>query len=70
ATYRRLAAAVTEDLAARYGGHPALTMWHINCFHEQPATPPLHAATPAPSRNGCRTPCPGAGCGASAPPPR
>ncbi|MEV6616188.1 beta-galactosidase [Streptomyces sp. NPDC051051] len=30
ATYRRLAAAITEDLAARYGGHPALTMWHIN----------------------------------------
>ncbi|MGC5564571.1 beta-galactosidase [Streptomyces sp. FR-108] len=30
ATYRRYAAAVTEDLAARYGGHPALTMWHIN----------------------------------------
>ncbi|MFF3320564.1 beta-galactosidase [Streptomyces sp. NPDC003035] len=28
--YRRYAAAVTEDLAARYGGHPALTMWHIN----------------------------------------
>lgn len=30
ATYRRYAAAITEDLAARYGGHPALTMWHIN----------------------------------------
>ncbi|MER6784973.1 beta-galactosidase [Streptomyces sp. NPDC000658] len=30
ATYRRLAAAITEDLAARYAGHPALTMWHIN----------------------------------------
>ncbi|WP_328447474.1 beta-galactosidase [Streptomyces sp. NBC_00386] len=30
AVYRRLAAAVTEDLAARYAGHPALTMWHIN----------------------------------------
>ncbi|MGW5971575.1 beta-galactosidase [Streptomyces sp. NPDC055186] len=30
ATYRRHAAAVTEDLAARYAGHPALTMWHIN----------------------------------------
>jgi beta-galactosidase len=30
AAYRRLAAAVTEDLAARYAGHPALTMWHIN----------------------------------------
>lgn len=30
ATYRRHAAAITEDLAARYGGHPALTMWHIN----------------------------------------
>ncbi|MBW8738430.1 MAG: beta-galactosidase [Streptomyces turgidiscabies] len=30
ATYRRYAAALTEDLAARYGGHPALTMWHIN----------------------------------------
>ncbi|MFI0232825.1 beta-galactosidase [Streptomyces sp. NPDC017086] len=30
ATYRRYAAAVTEDLAARYAGHPALTMWHIN----------------------------------------
>ncbi|MDX3838502.1 beta-galactosidase [Streptomyces europaeiscabiei] len=29
-TYRRYAAAITEDLAARYGGHPALTMWHIN----------------------------------------
>ncbi|MGW0706988.1 beta-galactosidase [Streptomyces sp. NPDC002643] len=30
ATYRRHAAAITEDLAARYGTHPALTMWHIN----------------------------------------
>ncbi|WP_392962225.1 beta-galactosidase [Streptomyces sp. LN245] len=30
AVYRRSAAAVTEDLAARYAGHPALTMWHIN----------------------------------------
>ncbi|MDG9720510.1 beta-galactosidase [Streptomyces sp. DH24] len=30
ATYRRHAAVVTEDLAARYAGHPALTMWHIN----------------------------------------
>ncbi|CAM5427323.1 hypothetical protein SALBM217S_02965 [Streptomyces griseoloalbus] len=30
ATYRRLAAAITEDLAARYAGHPALTLWHIN----------------------------------------
>ncbi|MFF3415556.1 beta-galactosidase [Streptomyces sp. NPDC002698] len=30
AVYRRHAAAVTEDLAARYAGHPALTMWHIN----------------------------------------
>ncbi|MFI0040707.1 beta-galactosidase [Streptomyces mutabilis] len=30
ATYRRHAAAVTEALAARYAGHPALTMWHIN----------------------------------------
>ncbi|MFF1680896.1 beta-galactosidase [Streptomyces sp. NPDC058256] len=29
-TYRRYAAAITEDLAARYGSHPALTMWHIN----------------------------------------
>ncbi len=35
--YRRYAAAVTEDLAARYGSHPALTMWHINneyCTHD------------------------------------
>ncbi|MFG2746643.1 DUF4434 domain-containing protein [Streptomyces chartreusis] len=30
ATYRRYAAAITEDLAARYGDHPALRMWHIN----------------------------------------
>ncbi|WP_328553107.1 beta-galactosidase [Streptomyces sp. NBC_00358] len=30
AVYRRCAAAITEDLAARYGRHPALTMWHIN----------------------------------------
>ncbi|MET7325691.1 beta-galactosidase [Streptomyces sp. NPDC005549] len=30
ATYRRHAAAVTEALAARYAGHPALTLWHIN----------------------------------------
>ncbi|MGC9498626.1 beta-galactosidase [Streptomyces sp. WG7] len=29
-TYRRHAAAITEALAARYAGHPALTMWHIN----------------------------------------
>ncbi|MFD3314484.1 beta-galactosidase [Streptomyces sp. NPDC058694] len=29
-TYRRYAVAITEDLAARYGSHPALTMWHIN----------------------------------------
>ncbi|WP_328941286.1 beta-galactosidase [Streptomyces sp. NBC_00250] len=28
--YRQYAAAITEDLAARYAGHPALTMWHIN----------------------------------------
>ncbi|MGJ5891639.1 beta-galactosidase [Streptomyces niveiscabiei] len=30
ATYRHYAAAITEDLAARYAAHPALTMWHIN----------------------------------------
>ncbi|WAM00475.1 beta-galactosidase [Streptomyces sp. Je 1-369] len=30
AVYRRCAAAITEDLAARYAHHPALTMWHIN----------------------------------------
>ncbi|MFH8560144.1 beta-galactosidase [Streptomyces sp. NPDC017988] len=30
AAYRRFAAAITEDLAARYARHPALTMWHIN----------------------------------------
>ncbi|MFF5479597.1 beta-galactosidase [Streptomyces sp. NPDC012935] len=30
ATYRSYAAAITEDLAARYAGHPALRMWHIN----------------------------------------
>ncbi|MFF2820820.1 beta-galactosidase [Kitasatospora cineracea] len=29
-TYRRHAAAITEQLAARYGAHPALTMWHVN----------------------------------------
>ncbi|MEV1019524.1 beta-galactosidase [Streptomyces sp. NPDC050264] len=29
-TYRRYAAAITEDLAIRYGRHPALRMWHIN----------------------------------------
>ncbi|WP_353945877.1 beta-galactosidase [Streptomyces sp. HUAS MG91] len=29
-TYRRYAAAITEDLARRYGRHPALRMWHIN----------------------------------------
>ncbi|MDT9683529.1 beta-galactosidase [Streptomyces sp. TRM76323] len=29
-TYRSYAAAITEDLAARYAGHPALTMWHVN----------------------------------------
>ncbi|MFB7715518.1 beta-galactosidase [Streptomyces sp. NPDC056105] len=29
-TYRRYAAAITEDLAIRYGHHPALRMWHIN----------------------------------------
>ncbi|MEV5613115.1 beta-galactosidase [Streptomyces sp. NPDC052225] len=29
-TYRRYAAAITEDLAKRYGRHPALRMWHIN----------------------------------------
>ncbi|MGX1668132.1 beta-galactosidase [Streptomyces sp. NPDC055400] len=29
-TYRRYAAAITEDLAKRYGHHPALRMWHIN----------------------------------------
>ncbi|WP_329579609.1 beta-galactosidase [Streptomyces sp. NBC_01361] len=28
--YRRYAAAITEDLASRYGHHPALRMWHIN----------------------------------------
>ncbi|WNI21220.1 beta-galactosidase [Streptomyces sp. ITFR-16] len=28
--YRRCAAALTEDLAARYAEHPALTVWHIN----------------------------------------
>ncbi|TXS06965.1 beta-galactosidase [Streptomyces sp. col6] len=34
--YRRYAAALTEDLAARYAQHPALTVWHINneyCTH-------------------------------------
>ncbi|WP_320773212.1 beta-galactosidase [Streptomyces sp. CRN 30] len=30
AVYRRHAAAITEALAGRYAGHPALTMWHIN----------------------------------------
>ncbi|MFJ9373856.1 beta-galactosidase [Streptomyces sp. NPDC101455] len=30
AVYRSHAAAITEALAARYAGHPALTMWHIN----------------------------------------
>ncbi|MFF7332474.1 beta-galactosidase [Streptomyces sp. NPDC008150] len=30
AVYRRHAAAITEDLAARYAAHPALVMWHIN----------------------------------------
>ncbi|MFJ8333256.1 beta-galactosidase [Streptomyces sp. NPDC094437] len=30
AAYRRYAASITDDLAARYAGHPALTMWHIN----------------------------------------
>ncbi|MEV6017983.1 beta-galactosidase [Streptomyces sp. NPDC051997] len=30
AVYRRCAAAITEDLAARYASHPALTLWHIN----------------------------------------
>ncbi|MFF6883923.1 beta-galactosidase [Streptomyces sp. NPDC012421] len=37
AAYRRHAAAITEDLAARYAGHPALVMWHINneyCTHD------------------------------------
>ncbi|MET9358964.1 beta-galactosidase [Streptomyces sp. NPDC006617] len=28
--YRHHAAAITEALAARYGSHPALTLWHIN----------------------------------------
>ncbi|MGI5478861.1 beta-galactosidase [Streptomyces lavendofoliae] len=28
--YRRYAAAITRDLAARYGDHPALLMWHVN----------------------------------------
>ncbi|MFD5074577.1 beta-galactosidase [Streptomyces sp. NPDC058371] len=35
--YRRYAAAITEDLAAHYGSHPALTMWHVNneyCTHD------------------------------------
>ncbi|MFF5567008.1 beta-galactosidase [Streptomyces sp. NPDC012623] len=34
--YRGYAAALTEDLARRYGSHPALRMWHINneyCTH-------------------------------------
>lgn len=34
--YRSYAAALTEDLAARYADHPALTVWHINneyCTH-------------------------------------
>ncbi|MFE2425392.1 beta-galactosidase [Streptomyces sp. NPDC059373] len=34
--YREYARLITEDLAARYGGHPALRMWHINneyCTH-------------------------------------
>ncbi|MET8515994.1 beta-galactosidase [Streptomyces sp. NPDC005077] len=34
--YRRYAASLTEDLAARYADHPALTVWHINneyCTH-------------------------------------
>jgi beta-galactosidase len=28
--YRRLAAALVENLAGRYGRHPALALWHIN----------------------------------------
>ncbi|UYQ66109.1 beta-galactosidase [Streptomyces peucetius] len=41
--YREYAAAITEDLAARYGDHPALRMWHINneyctfCYCEETA---------------------------------
>ncbi|MFC9248765.1 beta-galactosidase [Streptomyces sp. NPDC057136] len=34
--YRRYSAALSEDLAARYANHPALTVWHINneyCTH-------------------------------------
>ncbi|MEV8390892.1 MULTISPECIES: beta-galactosidase [unclassified Streptomyces] len=34
--YRAYATALADDLAARYGGHPALRMWHINneyCTH-------------------------------------
>ncbi|WNO68229.1 beta-galactosidase [Streptomyces sp. NBC_00121] len=34
--YRRYAASLAEDLAARYADHPALTVWHINneyCTH-------------------------------------
>jgi Beta-galactosidase len=28
--YKRLAEALVKKLAARYSGHPALTMWHVN----------------------------------------
>jgi beta-galactosidase len=28
--YREAAIAITEQLAARYAGHPALTMWHVH----------------------------------------
>jgi beta-galactosidase len=42
--YRRYAASVTEDLAARYADHPGLTVWHINneyctyCWCDETAT--------------------------------
>ena len=29
ARYRRAAAAITESLAERYAGHPAVAMWHV-----------------------------------------
>jgi beta-galactosidase len=36
--YRRAAAAVTEQLARRYGGHPAVKMWHVHNEYGAPVS--------------------------------
>src|SRR5918996_1563788 len=38
ADYRAAAAAITTELAERYGGHPALALWHVHNEYGMPVS--------------------------------